>query len=225
MVQLREKRVPLKKQKKPNLKFEKALHKEGYLSIAGVDEAGRGAWAGPVVAVAVVLPFLRRYYGINDSKLLTSNQREILLTKIYKIATDIGIGIAELEEIDRLGVGQATYLAMRRAVGNLSKTPRYILVDGFKVGFAEVPSMGIIDGDRKSVSIAAASIVAKVARDRMMAEISQSVPQYNFHINKGYGTKLHQLKLKEFGICDWHRKSYRPIKQCIAYHSNLKISC
>jgi len=215
----------VKSQKIPNLKFEKALQREGYLSIAGVDEAGRGAWAGPVVAAAVVLPFLARYYGINDSKLLTPLQRECLLTKIHQVAVDIGIGVAEVNEIDKMGIGQATYLAMRRAVGNLSQIPQYILVDGFKVGFAEVSSQGIIDGDRKSVSIAAASIVAKVARDRMMREIHNSIPQYCFNVNKGYGTKLHQLKINEIGICDWHRKSYQPIKKCISYRSNLKIPC
>jgi len=214
-----------KKAKSPNLKVERSLQQEGYLSIAGVDEAGRGAWAGPVVAAAVVLPFLSRYYGINDSKLLTPREREILLQKIYQLAVDIGIGIAETSEIDAMGVGKATYLAMRRAVGNLSHIPQYILVDGFKVGFAEVPSVGIIDGDRKSVSIAAASIVAKVARDRMMAEIHITDPQYNFHINKGYGTAVHQLKLKEFGICAWHRKSYRPIKANISDRANLEIVC
>jgi len=178
-----------------------------------------------VVAAAVVLPFLHRYCGINDSKLLTPNQREIILLQIYKLAVDIGIGIAEPSEIDELGVGKATYLAMRRAVGNLSIPPQYVLVDGFRVGFAEAPSMGIIDGDRKSVSVAAASIVAKVARDRMMVEIHQGVPQYNFDLHKGYGTFIHQSKIKEFGICEWHRKSYRPIKAHIADRANLEIVC
>lgn len=209
----------------PNLKVERTLQRAGYLAIAGVDEAGRGAWAGPLVAAAVVLPFLNRYYGINDSKLLTPLHREFLLTKIYQLAVDIGIGIAETAEIDELGIGKATYLAMRRAVGNLSIQPQYVLVDGFKVGFAEAPSQGIIDGDRKSVSIAAASIVAKVARDRMMVEIHESIPQYNFHINKGYGTAFHQLKIKELGICEWHRKSYRPIKDSISDRANLAMVC
>jgi len=214
-----------KKSRIPNLKIEKALQQEGFLAIAGVDEAGRGAWAGPVVAAAVVLPFLKRYYGINDSKLLSALQREFLLQKIYELAVDIGIGIAETTEIDDLGIGKATYLAMRRAIGNLSIQPQYVLVDGFKVGFAEAPSQGIIDGDRKSVSIAAASIVAKVARDRLMVEIHELVPQYNFHINKGYGTVFHQLKIKEHGTCEWHRKSYQPVKQDIASRANLEIPC
>jgi len=214
-----------KKSRIPNLKIEKALQQEGFLAIAGVDEAGRGAWAGPVVAAAVVLPFLKRYYGINDSKLLSALQREFLLQKIYELAVDIGIGIAETTEIDDLGIGKATYLAMRRAIGNLSIQPQYVLVDGFKVGFAEAPSQGIVDGDRKSVSIAAASIVAKVARDRLMVEIHELVPQYNFHINKGYGTVFHQLKIKEHGTCEWHRKSYQPVKQDISSRANLEIPC
>jgi len=215
----------LAKNRIPNLKIEKALQREGFLAIAGVDEAGRGAWAGPVVAAAVVLPFLNRYYGINDSKLLSPLQREVVLQKIYQLAVDVSIGVAETSEIDEMGVGRATYLAMRRAVANLSVQPQYVLVDGFKVGFAEVPSQGIVDGDRKSVSIAAASIVAKVARDRMMQEIHTTVPQYNFHINKGYGTAIHQLKIKEHGICEWHRRSYRPIKESISSRSNLEIRC
>lgn len=209
----------------PNLKVERTLQRAGYLAIAGVDEAGRGAWAGPVVAAAVVLPFLSRYYGIKDSKLLTPLQREFLLAKIYQLAVDVSLGIAETSEIDDLGIGKATYLAMRRAVGNLSVQPQYVLVDGFRVGFAEAPSQGIIDGDRKSVSIAAASIVAKVARDRMMVEIHESIPQYNFHINKGYGTTFHQLKIKEYGICEWHRKSYQPIKDHISGRANLEMMC
>lgn len=215
----------MKKTKNPNLNFEKSLREEGYLAVAGVDEAGRGAWAGPVVAAAVVLPFLKRYYGINDSKLLTPKEREQLLKKIYQIAIDVGIGIVEPEEIDEMGVGKATYLAMRRAVGNLSVMPQYILVDGFKVGFAEIPSVGIIDGDCKSISIAAASIVAKVARDRMMVEIHESNPGYNFHIHKGYGTVFHQAKIKELGVCEWHRKSYQPIKASIADRANLELVC
>lgn len=215
----------MKKQRIPNLNFEKSLRQEGYLAVAGVDEAGRGAWAGPVVAAAVVLPFLKRYYGINDSKLLTPKERERLLKKIYQIAIDIGIGIVEPSEIDEMGVGKATYLVMRRAVENLSVMPQYILVDGFKVGFADIPSLGIIDGDCKSVSIAAASIVAKVARDRMMGEIHELSPQYNFHIHKGYGTSFHQIKIKELGICEWHRKSYQPIKASIADRANLELAC
>jgi len=214
-----------RRQPTPNLKFEKALQQQGCLAVAGVDEAGRGAWAGPVVAAAVVLPFLNRYYGINDSKLLTPLQREEILHKIYKIAVDISIGIVDVAEIDTIGIGRATYLAMRRAINNLHAQPQYILVDGFKVGFAEIPSQGIIDGDRKSVSIAAASIVAKVARDRIMAELHVLSPEYGFIAHKGYGTELHQRMIKCCGVGEWHRRSYQPIKDQIKATANLEIPC
>lgn len=213
-----------RKIRKPNLKLEKELQHEGHLIVAGVDEAGRGSWAGPVVAAAVVLPFLNRYYNINDSKKLTAKQREKILNKILEIAAAIGIGIVENNELDSMGVGQATYLAMRRAVNNLSISPSFVLVDGFKVGFSEIPSRGILDGDSKSVSIAAASIVAKVARDRLMDEIHQVVPEYGFNTNKGYGTAFHQSQIKKVGISKWHRISFRPIKQVALHRINLKIS-
>ncbi len=206
---------------KPNLNFEKDLRREGYLLVAGVDEAGRGAWAGPVVAAAVVLPYLNRYYGINDSKLLTPAQREELLIKIYEIALDISIGIVENKELDEMGVGQASYLAMRRAVGNLTLSPSFVLVDGFKVGFSGAPSYGILNGDQRSVSIAAASIVAKVARDRMMNEIHQLFPQYGFAIHKGYGTAWHQACMNQYGICEWHRRSFKPVRIHLADRANL----
>jgi len=209
---------------KPSFQFERELRSQGHLLVAGVDEAGRGAWAGPVVAAAVVLPFLNRSYGINDSKLLTSSQREKILLKIYKLATDIGIGIVENHELDEMGVGQATYLAMRRAVANLSIKPEFILVDGFRVGFSGTPSMGIIDGDQKSLSIAAASIVAKVARDRMMEEIDIIVPGYGLAIHKGYGTAFHQVKLRELGVSDWHRRSFKPVKMAVSTTANLQLS-
>jgi ribonuclease HII len=208
---------------KPNLKLEKELRREGYLLVAGVDEAGRGAWAGPVVAAAVILPLISRYHGINDSKLLTPDQREKLLPKIYELALDVGIGIVENEELDEMGVGQASYLAMRRAVSNLTIKPEFVLVDGFKVGFSGAPSWGIIDGDRKSVSIAAASIVAKVARDRMMEEIHELVPGYGFCANKGYGTAFHQLKIAELGVCEWHRRSFKPIQVHCKQQANLEM--
>lgn len=208
---------------RPDLKLEKELRLQGHLLVAGVDEAGRGAWAGPVVAAAVVLPFLNRYRGINDSKLLTPRQREKLLKQIHKLAIDVGVGIVENRELDSMGVGQASYLAMRRAVANLSVKPSFILVDGFRVGFSGVPSMGIIDGDRKSVSIAAASIIAKVARDRVMDEIDEAAAGYGFALNKGYGTPFHQVKLRELGVSAWHRKSFQPVRETISATANLQL--
>ncbi|MBN2585030.1 ribonuclease HII [Patescibacteria group bacterium] len=212
------------KKTRPNFRFERELKSRGHLLVAGVDEAGRGAWAGPVVAAAVMLPFLSRSYGINDSKLLTPLQREKVLLKIYRVAIDIGIGIVENHELDEMGVGQASYLAMRRAVANLSVKPNFILVDGFLVGFSGVPSMGVIDGDQKSLSIAAASIVAKVARDRMMDEIDLVNPGYGLSANKGYGTAFHQIKLRELGASDWHRQSFRPVKANVSATANLQLS-
>ncbi len=216
--------VSKKKIKKPNLNLEKELQHEGHLIVAGVDEAGRGSWAGPVVAAAVVLPFLNRYYDINDSKKLSAKQREKILNKILEIAAAVGVGIVENNELDSMGVGQATYLAMRRAVNNLSIEPSFILVDGFKVGFSGVPSMGVLDGDSKSVSIAAASIVAKVARDRLMDEVHQSLPDYGFNTNRGYGTAFHQAQIEKIGLSKWHRTSFKPIKKAALQQINLKIS-
>jgi len=212
------------KKRKPSLKLERSLQNEGHLIIAGVDEAGRGAWAGPVVAAAVVLPFLNKYYDINDSKMLTENQRERIVKKIYEIAADIGVGIVENEELDSMGVGQATYLAMRRAVNNLSIKPMYILVDGFRVGFSGIPSRGILDGDKKSVSIAAASIVAKVSRDRIMRSIHEDDSKYGFDTNKGYGTAYHHAQMKKLGLNEWHRKSFKPVREVFVNKSSLKIS-
>ena len=213
-----------KKIRKPNLKLERELQNEGHLIVAGVDEAGRGSWAGPVVAAAVVLPFLNRYYDINDSKKLSAKQRDKILNKILEIAAAIGIGIVENNELDGIGVGQATCLAMRRAVNNLAIKPSFVLVDGFKVGFSEIPSCGVLDGDSKSVSIAAASIVAKVARDRMMDEINKTTPNYGFNTNKGYGTALHQSQIEKIGLSNWHRMSFKPVKKASLQKVNLKIS-
>ncbi|OGB74301.1 ribonuclease HII [candidate division Kazan bacterium RBG_13_50_9] len=212
------------RQGKPNLKLERELQQEGHFIVAGVDEAGRGAWAGPVVAAAVVLPFLNRYYGIKDSKMLTQQQRERVLLKIYKLAVDVGIGIVENRELDEMGVGQASYLAMRRAVDNLSIDPSFVLVDGFKVGFAGVPSRGVIDGDERSVSIAAASIVAKVARDRIMEEINITAPGYGFNTNKGYGTAFHQSQVRKLGISSWHRTSFIPVRRRVSMQANLEMA-
>lgn len=181
--------------------------------VVGIDEAGRGAWAGPVVASAVVLPDdLAQDLGINDSKQLSPIQREEIFEVVNKIAKDVGVGIAEVEEVDRLGVAQATYVAMQRAVENMKTPPTHVLVDGFRVNFPNVSSTGIIDGDTKSLSIAAASVVAKVVRDKLLVEAHKKYPRFGFAIHKGYGTKLHQERIQKHGICGLHRKSFEPVR-------------
>lgn len=185
--------------------------------IAGVDEAGRGAWAGPVVAAAVVLPISSKgdMRGINDSKQLTPLQREVLFKKVNRIAEAVGIGVAPINEIDRFGVAQASYIAMQRAIDALKIKPNHILVDGYKVNFAGIPSTGIIDGDTKSLSIAAASIIAKVFRDKLMVEAHKKYPRFGFGIHKGYGTLLHHERILKHGTCPLHRKSFAPVKEVL----------
>lgn len=149
---------------------------------------------------------------INDSKQLTPIQRDELFVEIQSLALGVGVGIIEVEEVDRLGVAQASYLAMAKAVDGLKIKPEFILVDGFKVTFAQAPSSGIIDGDAKSMSIAAASIIAKVARDRLMLELHTKYPRFGFAVHKGYGTALHQERIARHGVCAAHRKSFAPVK-------------
>lgn len=169
-----------------------------------------------MVAAAVILPNdVPVEMGINDSKQLTPAQRDELFLQIQDLAQAIGVGIIEVDEVDRLGVAQATYLAMAKAVENLKIKPEFILVDGYRVNFAGIPSSGIIDGDAKSVSIAAASIIAKVVRDRLMVELHQKYPRFGFAIHKGYGTQLHQERIARHGICPAHRKSFAPVKMMV----------
>jgi len=204
----------------PTLELETTLKAAGIKLVAGVDEAGRGAWAGPVVAAAVILPEqMPEKLGINDSKQLTPAQRDRLFVKIEELAVAVGVGVIAVEEVDKLGVAQATYVAMAQAVDGLRAKPEFILVDGFKVNFAQAPSSGIIYGDQKSVSIAAASIVAKVVRDRLMVELHNKYPRFGFAIHKGYGTALHQERIAKHGICPAHRKSFAPVK--IMLHRKL----
>lgn len=179
--------------------------------VAGVDEAGRGPWAGPVVASAVILDIQRIPDGINDSKKLRRSQREALFEHITQSA-HVGVGIASVEEIDALNILQATKLAMRRAVEALPITPQFALIDGNQNVALPCPSRTVVEGDAVSLSIAAASIIAKVTRDRIMAQLHETFPHYGFATNMGYGTQAHQRGLAEYGVTPHHRRSFAPIR-------------
>lgn len=196
----------------PKINHEIYLKEQGFANIVGLDEVGRGAWAGPLVAAAVCLPADHRLYQIRDSKLLNSKEREKLARKIIKYSK-IGIGIVEPEKISQLGVSRATQLSFNLALDDLKIKSDYILVDTFKVENCEIPQKPIKKGDMVCASIAAASIVAKVTRDKLMRQLGRKYWQYGFAKNKGYGTKQHQEALKKYGPSEVHRTNYRPIKE------------
>ncbi len=200
------------------IKYELELLARGTRAIAGVDEAGRGPWAGPVVAACLLFDegAARRRRGliIHDCKKLDAVRREasfIWLTKNFRY----GIGVISHEVIDKIGIAVAAKLAMREAVLKLAPTAEYLLIDAFRLKELTVPQENIIKGDQKIWSIAAASIIAKVTRDRLMMECHELYPQYGFDRHKGYGTKLHQVMLQKYGPCPIHRRSYEPIKQLV----------
>ena len=176
--------------------------------VAGIDEAGRGPLAGPVVAAAVILPKDIFLPFLNDSKKVTEKRRDVLFDEIKQNAIAYGIGIASNTLIDEINILQATYEAMREAVNALEKTPDILLVDAVHIPDINIKQVGIVKGDAKSVNIAAASILAKVTRDRIMAEYDKIYPEYGFASNKGYGTATHIAALKEVGPCAIHRKSF-----------------
>jgi ribonuclease HII len=198
-----------------NLRFEKLLWAKGIPLVAGIDEAGRGPLAGPVVAAAVIVPAGFSCRGVNDSKQLPPEIREHFFSRLTApgVLVSYGIGIADSTEIDRVNILQATYIAMQRAVMNLSVPPDHLLIDGLPVPVFQLPQTAIIDGDTKSQSVAAASIIAKVSRDRMMQEWHCHFPEYGFHENKGYGTPEHIEKLQIHGPCPIHRRSFAPVAQ------------
>lgn len=197
----------------PDLSFEQSM--QG--CIAGIDEAGRGPWAGPVVASAVVLDLNNIPEGINDSKKLSAHKRENLYQEIITQCL-VGTGFASVEEIDQLNILQATFLAMRRAFDELSKKVVVdgVLIDGNHSILLPCPVKALIKGDSLSLSIAAASIVAKVTRDRVMHELSMQCPQYGWERNAGYGTKHHQEALTSYGVTIHHRKTFAPIRLLLA---------
>lgn len=176
--------------------------------ICGIDEVGRGPLAGPVVAGAVILPKDCEILYLNDSKKLSEKRRELLYEQILKQAIAVGLGIVGPERVDQINILQATYEAMRMAVGQLSVKPDILLNDAVTIPQVEIPQVPIVKGDAKSVSIAAASIVAKVTRDRMMVQYEERMPGYQFSSNKGYGTAAHIAALKELGPCPIHRRSF-----------------
>jgi ribonuclease HII len=195
-------------------RYEKRLRATGAACIAGIDEAGRGALAGPVVAAAVILPEKFRHRRLNDSKQLAPELREEIyvdLTSNSQIKW--AVGVVDSIEIDRINILRASHKAMRFAVNALIEQPDHVLIDGLPVIPFPLPQTAIIDGDCLSLSIAAASVIAKVTRDRMMCNFCAQFPQYSFSQHKGYGTELHLLKLHEFGPCPIHRRSFEPVAQ------------
>jgi ribonuclease HII len=199
-----------------DLRHEYSLHERGWMAIAGLDEAGRGAWAGPVVAGAVILPLDRfdlahALAGVNDSKQLSPATREALLPRISEVAVAVGMGYATHTEIDQCGIVPATRLAMQRALANLSIPPDALLTDAMPMPELHLPCTPLIKGDQRSLSIAAASIVAKVTRDHFMDDLDALFPQYGFLVHKGYGTALHQQALRQFGPSAVHRMTFAPV--------------
>lgn len=188
--------------------FELHTQKRGYPHIAGIDEAGRGPLAGPVVSAAVILPSSFTCPGINDSKKLSEKKRERFFPLISEQALAVGIGIADHTEIDQINILQASLLSMKRAVQNLKLTPDFLLIDGKFTIDSDLPQQAIVKGDSKSISIAAASIIAKVTRDRIMEELHRTYPLYNFSRHKGYPTKAHKQAIMEHGPCPIHRKTF-----------------
>jgi len=203
---------------KPTLTEERALRTQGHRYIAGLDEAGRGAWAGPVTAAAVILPLddpdLNRVLdGVRDSKQLSPRQRDVLYERISAVAITIGVGVVPADSIDAMGIVPATRQAMVVAVSQLSPPPDFLLVDALHLEEVALPQKGIIKGDAKCLSIAAASIVAKVTRDRLLVALEEEYPGYGFAQHKGYGTRQHRAALHHLGPCDIHRFSYAPVRR------------
>ena len=193
-------------------KFERAAKQKGYRMIAGIDEVGRGPLAGPVVAAAVILPEGMEDIGLDDSKKLSAKKREEIFEMIKEQAVAIGIGIVDAFTIDKINIYEASKVAMKRAIELLHEQPDYLLIDAMKLDTG-IPEEGIIKGDTKSISIAAASIVAKEVRDQMMKDYEQLYPGYGFAQNAGYGTKAHMEGLKKLGPTPIHRLTFAPVKE------------
>jgi ribonuclease HII len=201
----------------PDLTQEAALHQGGFRCVAGVDEAGRGAWAGPLVAAAVILPEPDQVHdgflsGVRDSKLLSHAQRDALFERVLASARSAAVGWVTADEVDLLGLTAGNELAMARAVRGLSLTPDHLLVDCFTLKSVSIPQCGIVRGDRTCLSIAAASIVAKVYRDRWLARLAEQFPGYGFEQHRGYGVAAHRKAIASQGLTPIHRVSYAPLR-------------
>ena len=201
----------------PDMRQERALMRQGHILVAGIDEAGRGAWAGPVVAAAVILPDramrVPALRGVRDSKLLTPLQREALFDPIHQSALAVGVGMASHAEIDDMGIVLTTRLAMRRAIEMLLPAPDALLIDALKLPDVPLPQRVLFHADALCLSVAAASIVAKVTRDHLMVGLDTQYPSYGFARHKGYGTALHQQALSQFGPSAVHRMTFEPVRR------------
>ena len=213
------KKIQLKIDLEDTYKNERELHKEGYKLIGGVDEVGRGPLVGPVVTACVILPEKFNLDGLTDSKKLTEKKRDYFFEEIKKQAISYGIGIVDEKRIDEINIYEATKEAMIEAINNCNIKPDYVLTDAMKLDI-DIPVRPIIKGDLRSITISAASVLAKVTRDRMMYELDKKYPMYDFKNNVGYPTKKHLEAIEKYGIIDEHRKSYGPVKE---YLENKKV--
>jgi len=202
-----------------NYKYERELREKRIKYIAGVDEVGRGPLVGPVVAACVILPEVFDLPGLTDSKKISEKKRELLFDMITDQAISIGVGIIDERKIDEVNIYEATKLAMKEAIDNMSVKPEHILIDAMPLSL-DIPTTSIIKGDLKSITISAASVIAKVTRDRMLIELDEKYPMYDFKNNKGYPTKKHLAAIEEYGILKEHRKSYGPVKEYLDSHKN-----
>lgn len=194
-----------------NTKYERELYDKGINFIAGVDEVGRGPLVGPVVTACVVLPHDFKLEGLTDSKKLTAKKRDLFYDIIMEQALGVGIGIKSEKVIDEVNIYEATKLAMYEAISKCPCKIEHVLIDAMKLENLSVPSTSIIKGDLKSITISAASVIAKVTRDRMMDELDEKYPMYDFKHNKGYPTRKHVEAIKEYGIIEQHRKTFKPV--------------
>ncbi len=214
-----------KQKQTPTLVEEMALFEQGHSFVAGLDEAGRGCLAGPVVAAAVILPLdadtMTRFAGVNDSKQVTVGARERLYELIWQQAIAVGVGVGSVELIDERNILQATKCAMRDALAQLSPAPHALLLDALLLPTISLPQRSIIKGDARCLSIAAASIIAKVTRDRLMCTLHEEYPTYGFDQHKGYGTPSHLAALRQYGATPHHRRSFAPVRELFGLFQDL----